>query len=99
MGNTLISPGALLMEVSPGQSAGQTVTMTAPADASVSASVNSGDHVVSVKSITAIRYAWRDANENEQKQFLHLPGSITNARSRPAFWFLNKSERVMALRR
>jgi hypothetical protein len=68
---------ALPIQVSPGQSARGSISMVAPSDASVTASITGASHSLRVVSMTATRYVWRNANAKEQQQFIHLPGSAT----------------------
>jgi len=75
----VVMPKLLSLQAPAAQSAEGSVTVTAPSDVQVTASITGGDSLLTIKSVTAVIYVWRDANPNEGKQLPQIPGSNTKA--------------------
>ena len=88
MSAPVVMPKLLSLQAPAAQSAEGSVTVTAPSDVQVTASITGGDSLLTIKSVTAVIYVWRDANPNEGKQLPQIPGvqhqgraSLANPRS------------------
>lgn len=62
MSAPVVMPKLLSLQAPPAQSAEGSVTVTAPSDAQVTASITGGDSLLTIESVTAVIYVWRDAN-------------------------------------
>jgi hypothetical protein len=78
MSDPVANPSLLSLQV--GQSAEGSVAVSAPSAAAMTASITGGNGFLSIKTVTATTYVWRDANPNEQKQLPQVPGSGTRPR-------------------